>query len=113
MPATLSLDRLRSELAASPEAILFEALPARHFLDGHIPGARHLPPDAVERVSGAQAPDRDARVIVYCSNEACRTSHVAAAALERLGYRNVGVFPGGKQAWVDAGLSLEAGGMPA
>jgi len=111
MPASLTVERLRSELASSADAVLFEALPARHYLDGHIPGARHLPPEAVERVSAAAAPDRGAPIIVYCSNEACRNSHVAAATLERLGYRNVSVFAGGKQAWVNAGLTLEQGGL--
>jgi rhodanese-related sulfurtransferase len=33
--------------------------------------------------------------------------HQAAAHLEKQGYRNVAIYPGGKADWVEAGLRLE------
>src|SRR5437868_2542765 len=37
----------------------------------------------------------------------------AVRLLEELGYRHVSHFPGGVQAWQDAGLRVERGGAPA
>jgi len=52
--------------------------------------------------------DRDAAIVTYCSNEACRNSGIAQAELVAMGYTNVRKFPGGKQEWTEAGLSLDA-----
>jgi len=46
-------------------------------------------------------------IVVHCASHTCRNSGVAAQALTGLGYEDVSVFPGGKQEWEEAGLSLE------
>ena len=51
--------------------------------------------------------DRDAPIVTYCSNEACRNSGIAQAQLIAMGYTNVRKFAGGKQEWAEAGLSLD------
>jgi rhodanese-related sulfurtransferase len=101
----------RSELqdlqrSGEPLTVL-EALPKRLFVEGHIPGAKLFPEEQV----AAQLPELveglDANVVVYCANDTCKNSHIVAEHLEGMGYRNVRVYVGGKQDWLDAGLPLE------
>jgi rhodanese-related sulfurtransferase len=51
--------------------------------------------------------DKEQAIVVYCASATCQNSHQAAADLEKRGYRNVAVYPGGKADWVEAGLRLE------
>jgi 3-mercaptopyruvate sulfurtransferase SseA len=102
----ISLTQLRQRLDANPGLFLFEALPARYFDAGHIPGARQLSHTAPTPQIAALGIAPDHEIILYCSNEACRNSHVAAHHLTVLGHTHVSVFSGGKQAWSGAGLPL-------
>jgi rhodanese-related sulfurtransferase len=52
-------------------------------------------------------PEKDACVIVYCSNTACQNSVVASRRLAELGYTNVHEYVEGKQDWIEAGLPVE------
>jgi rhodanese-related sulfurtransferase len=72
-----------------------------------LPGAIHLSPDAVRRVAPVLFPDTNALIVLYCSDESCLASDVAARELEALGYRNLRVYHGGKRDWVEAGLPVE------
>lgn len=107
MNRTIDTDTLRNRLAAGTPPVLVEALPRRYYDDWHLPHARHLPHDEVRQRAAEVLPDRDASVVVYCANEACRNSHTAAATLEQMGYTDVTVYAGGKQAWEAAGLNVE------
>ena len=109
MPRSLTRHELTAELSQTPTPVLVEALAARHYRDGHLPGARHLPHDRVAELAPTILPDKRAPIVVYCASSTCRNSHLAAQALERMGYANVGVYGGGKQDWVEAGLALERG----
>ena len=88
--------------------IPLEALPEKYFAEGHLPGAKHMPHDAVAERAPILAPDKRAAIIVYCASESCRNSHEAAAALEALGYEDVAVYPGGKQDWQAGGFELQS-----
>jgi rhodanese-related sulfurtransferase len=102
--------QVQASLASSPRAVLLEALAAKHYLDGHLPGALHFPHDQVRTLAPKMVADKQAPIIVYCASDTCRNSHIAAAALEGLGYANVSVYAGGKKDWVEAGLPLDVGG---
>jgi rhodanese-related sulfurtransferase len=106
MTTQLTLSQLQSRLAARPAPILVDALGERYFAADHLPGAINLPHITNDDALRAALPDRDAEIITYCANPACQNSHVLAHRLLVLGYRNVAVFPGGKQAWAEAGLAL-------
>lgn len=74
-----------------------EALPEKYYRDWHLPGARHLPHDAVDALAPKVLTDRSAEIVVYCASRGCQNSHIAAHRLAQLGYENVAVYPGGKQ----------------
>src|SRR6187455_1641410 len=60
---------------------------------GHIPGARHVPRGYLESRIEAAAPDKDARVVIYCASG--QRSALAADTLQQLlGYTNVASMTG-------------------
>jgi len=109
MIGRITRDELKAKLDRREPVTLLEALPPRYFLDKHLPGAVNLPHDQVAAVASDLLPDREAELIVYCANAACRNSHIAAAELAKLGYAHVAVYHEGKQDWVEAGLPIETG----
>jgi rhodanese-related sulfurtransferase len=111
MPKTLSREELQAKLASKTRPVVLEgALPAKYFLDGHLPGALHMPHDRVRALARAVVRDKGADIVVYCASRTCQNSHIAAETLTSLGYTNVSVYGAGKQDWVEAGLPLEKGG---
>jgi sulfur-carrier protein adenylyltransferase/sulfurtransferase len=73
---------------------------------GHIPGAKHVPRGYLESRVEAAAPDKDARVILYCASG--QRSALAAKTLEELlGYSNVASMNGGITLWKDRGYDVE------
>src|SRR5215813_14810598 len=107
MTRFIDRDTLAGKLASPNPPRIVEALPEKYYRDWHMPGALHLPLDDVESSAGSVLPDKDAEVVVYCASASCRNSDAAARRLVLLGYRNVAVYPGGKQDWQDAGLPIE------
>ena len=110
MVKQLTLAELQARRAANPDLILVEALPEKYFRDWHLPHARHLPHLEVKERAPALLPDLAAEIVAYCASQTCQNSHTAARELVRLGYRNVAVYPGGKQEWSEAGLPVEGKG---
>jgi rhodanese-related sulfurtransferase len=104
---TIERDELQLLLDSHRPPVLLEALPEKHFHEGHLPGALPFPHDEVQTLAPQLLKDTGAAIVVYCASETCRNSHLAAEALERLGYRNVAVYAGGKKDWKAAGLPFE------
>jgi molybdopterin/thiamine biosynthesis adenylyltransferase/rhodanese-related sulfurtransferase len=73
---------------------------------GHIPGAVHVPRSYLEsRIEGA-APDRAARVILYCASGQ-RSALAAHTLKEVLGYSDVASMTGGITLWKDRGYKVD------
>lgn len=106
MTTPISRDDLHRSLASGERLTLVEALGPAYFADAHLPGAVNMPPDQVDRLAPAMLPDKDARIVVYCSGT-CHNSEIAARRLVDLGYRDVHVYLGGKEDWVEHGLPVE------
>jgi rhodanese-related sulfurtransferase len=104
---TISRLEIQQHLAARTPIVLVEALPEKHYRDGHLPGAVHLPHDQVRQLARRKLPDKNALIVTYCANAPCQNSRIAAQTLDALGYTNVAEYVEGKQDWVDAGLPLE------
>jgi rhodanese-related sulfurtransferase len=109
MSKEISVQDLELRLESANPPVLLEALPAKYYEDWHLPGARNLPHDEVRRRAETLVPDKAASIVVYCASASCRNSHIAASQLVSLGYTDVAVFTGGKEAWSEAGLRVDRG----
>ena len=107
MVTTISRDELWRKVNGGDPLVIAEALPERYFSAEHLPGAVNLPHDQVADLAPELLPDREAEVVVYCANAACKNSQAAAEALIELGYSRVRKYAEGKQDWIDAGLPVE------
>ena len=107
--AEIDCESLSRKIASGEAFVLVDALPAIAYAGAHLPGAVNIPPTRVDELAERRIPDQDAEVVVYCANPGCESSVEVAQRLLELGYRNVLHFPGGKQAWREAGLPLEGG----
>ncbi len=105
MTTIIQRDELHQAIEAGAVTVV-ETLREEHFAQGHLPGAIHLHFEAPDALIEARLPDRDAAIVTYCTNTACRNSEIMANRLRSLGYGNVRKYGEGKQDWTDAGLPL-------
>jgi len=105
----ISRDELKGNLDRGHSIVVVEALGPVYFEEAHLPGALNLPHDRVDELAPRLIPDKNAEVVVYCSNLACQNSVQASRRLVHLGYRNVYEYEAGKQDWIEAGLPVESG----
>ena len=103
---TITLDELRSQLAAGSIQEFWNVLTDTYFSGEYIPGSRRVPLDQIGRSVAALS--RDVTIVVYCSSFDCPQSHAAAEKLAALGFTNVAVYAGGLKEWEDAGYELVA-----
>ena len=103
----ITRDKLEERIGIDPSVVLVEVLDEDQFHRAHLPNAINVPLNAdFERQIEIALPDKAMPVIVYCSDSESRTSPQAIRRMEKLGYRNVSHYPGGKTDWCDAGLPV-------
>lgn len=110
MAKTVTREELRDAIADGNVTVI-ETLRAEHFAQGHLPGAIHIHFEQIAEQAPAALPDKDAAIVTYCSNLACRNSELAANQLVAMGYSNVRKYAEGKEDWQEAGLPLEGSGV--
>lgn len=108
MTTTITRDELQAAMDAG-DVVVVETLGPQYYEDAHLPGAINIPHTEVARLAPELLPDKDAAIVTYCSNPACRNSEIAAAKLRSLGYTDVRKYAEGKDDWRAAGLALESG----
>ena len=72
--------------AATPGAVLLDVRTSEEYREGHIPGSKNVPLQAIDKVSSV-AENKDTVLFVYCYSGA--RSRQAAGLLQRMGYTNV------------------------
>lgn len=97
----LSLEALKATVEADPALVLLDVREAEEFRAGHIPGARSVPRGFLESRVEQAAPDRDARVVVYC--EVGARAALAARTLAEMGYTRVERADPGFAQWKSLG----------
>jgi rhodanese-related sulfurtransferase len=107
MTVLITRDELREAIDTGGVTVV-DALPASYYDQMHLPGARNLFVDEARERAQEVLPDRDAAIVVYCSNAACPNSEGVARVLTSLGYTDVRKYREGIQDWVEAGLPTEA-----
>lgn len=98
----ISVAELQAE--PPPELILDVREPDEH-AQGVIPGATLLPRGLLEGRIEAVAPQRSAKLVVYCAGGS--RSALAASSLLALGYEHVRSLAGGMAAWRSAGGPID------
>ena len=101
----ITAEELRTKLARRDDFVLAMAMDRSRFRQAHIPGSI----DGDTLIAIASELDRDAEIVVYCTNPGCAASRVGAAMLREAGFTNVRRFAGGLTEWAGAGLPIEAG----
>jgi rhodanese-related sulfurtransferase len=104
---TITRDELKAALDGGAPLTLLEALPEKHYRQGHLPGALLFPHDQARALAPQLLPEKQAAIVVYCASATCSNSDQAARALTDLGYTDVRVYAEGKADWQAAGLPLE------
>lgn len=101
---------LELALQERPDTVLIDVRSPReiHLLGGTIdaPRSYNIPRGWLEFRVTETVTDPDTPIVVYCGRN--ERSPLAAATLQRMGYRNVSNYSEGFFAWRDAGLPVEA-----
>jgi rhodanese-related sulfurtransferase len=111
MVQKISRDELKAKLDRGERVVLVEALPAKYYLDKHLPGAINIPHDQVDVLAPNLLPDKGAEIVVYCANAPCKNSGIAAQRLSEIGYGRVRDYHEGKADWIAAGHAVESGAV--
>ncbi len=108
--AAVSTATLKTLLDAKTPLLLFDARTGKYDDGRRIPGAKALSPEASAEEIAKAAPSKDALIVTYCSNVKCQASPKLAAALGKLGYKNVLEYSAGIAGWAEAGNAVEEPG---
>ena len=92
-------------ISGHADIVLIDVRETEEWQGGHAAGAVHLSRGILEPRIEGMAPDKNKRIVVYCS--AGMRSVLAAESLQRMGYTNVWSLDGGFSAWKSAGLPVE------
>ncbi|MBI4801376.1 MAG: hypothetical protein HY796_02520 [Elusimicrobia bacterium] len=103
----VSTEKLNAALLQKSAPIVVDVRSGYDFEKKHILGAVNAPYNAIDK---AGLP-KDSELVLYCGNEKCPLSHLAAKTLEGAGYKNVKVLAGGLDEWKKKGFKVEAGGQ--
>ncbi|NOX61850.1 MAG: molybdopterin-synthase adenylyltransferase MoeB [Chloroflexi bacterium] len=87
------------------EITLIDIREHEEWVQGHVPGARHVSRGFLELQIEMVQPDREAPIVLYCAGGV--RSLLAAHNLQELGYTNVYSMAGGFSAWINAGFEFE------
>jgi len=106
MPRTITADELKEKIDRGDDFHLVETLLPREYEKWHLPGAINIHFNKIGKQARESFGEAD-EIVVYCHDEECNASPIAAKKLEGMGYTNVVEFPGGKKAWREAGYPVE------
>lgn len=85
--------------------VVVNVLDKQMFDDCHIKGSINIPVEEIAQCESCV--DKDADVVLYCSNYLCSSSEYAARKLREAGFKNVAVYAGGTAEWFQKGLPVE------
>jgi rhodanese-related sulfurtransferase len=107
MTATIAPEALQALLSGDAAFALIDVREAGEYNSSHIPGASPIARRLLEFSLPHAVPFRGTPVVL-CDDDG-RRAQLAAATVERLGYRRVSVLEGGINRWVTDGFSTEWG----
>ena len=99
----VSPEKLNALLAQKPAPTVVDVRSGYDFQKGHIPGAVNAAYNTIDKAALPKA----GTLALYCGNDKCPLSHLAAKTLETLGYKDLSVLEGGITAWIAKGFAVE------
>ncbi len=85
--------------------VVINVLDKELFDDCHIKGSMNLPFEMIDEQ--VESIDKQAEVVIYCSNYQCTSSEYVAKKLCEKGFCNVAVYEAGMAEWYQKGLPIE------
>jgi molybdopterin/thiamine biosynthesis adenylyltransferase/rhodanese-related sulfurtransferase len=86
--------------------VLIDTREPHEYQEAHLEDGKLVPPGLLRDEIATAAPDKSARMIIYCRSG--NRSALAAAQMEALGYTDVASMAGGILAWQEQGLPILA-----
>jgi rhodanese-related sulfurtransferase len=86
--------------------VVINVLKKELYDDCHIKDSVSVPFDQVDTYAQTHL-DKDAEIVVYCSNYMCSASGAVAQKLQDLGFKNVHAYEAGTAEWYQQGLPTE------
>lgn len=100
------------KIITSHSALILDARPHASYAYGHIPSAMSLPRDdfikSYQILQKTLSSYWNKTIVVYCSNRGCPDSRLVGEALRKLGYKDVRLYRGGWNEWIDAELPAQS-----
>ena len=96
---------LAERIAAGAAPVILDVRSPEEFAEGHVPGARNVPYDALADRLGELAIAPSTEVVAYCQSG--RRAGIAERVLRDAGFTNVHDLSGHWQGWRAAGLPVE------
>jgi len=106
MIKTINAAELKKKIDGKSKFRLIEVLLPDEFNEWHIPGAENIPADDLGEIA-LEKIKKDEEIIVYCLDIECNASNRAANILEKLGYKNIIKYEGGKADWKNNNYPIE------
>src|SRR5438105_2856680 len=101
----IDIEGYKKMVAGGEPHILVDTREDSEWTAGHVKGAVHLSKGIIERDIETKAPDKAAKLVLYCGGGF--RSALAADNLQKMGYTNAISLDGGWRALKDSGLELE------
>jgi rhodanese-related sulfurtransferase len=108
---SVSIQEVKGMVDGKDKVLLLDIRDMKEYIVDHIHGAENmsravgLSPRILEHHMQKIAPDKAARIVVYCEFET--KAPLATKSLNEIGYSNAVYMKGGLKAWKDAGYPLE------
>jgi rhodanese-related sulfurtransferase len=108
---SVSVEDVKGIVERKEQAVLLDIRDMKQYRIDHIQGAQNmsravgLSPRILEHHLKKIAPDKSAKIVVYC--EFNTRSPLAVKEMNQIGYANAAYMKGGMEAWKKAGYPLE------
>jgi rhodanese-related sulfurtransferase len=100
---TVDTDGLKKLIASEKDLVIVDARSGKYDDGRRIASAQQLGAASSSDAIAKALPDKDAKIVAYCTSTKCPASAALAHKLVDLGYKNVVKYPAGIEGWVTDG----------
>jgi len=97
-----------TRLISEKKGIIFDARSNEEYVKGHVRGAHNIPADeAINHFEELLPLPRDTLILIYCNGPECHLGHMLADFLVTLDFKNMYIFDGGWEEWVNSKMPID------